>query len=116
VDRSGAGRLVEAYPGAALEVWGLPSRGYKGTKGAAIRAGILAELERRTGAWLRLDAITRQSCCGSDHALDALVCALIARAAKLGLCQRPPEIQAERASREGWIALPGVDALDQLAS
>jgi predicted nuclease with RNAse H fold len=114
VDRSGAGRLVEAYPGAALEVWGLPSRGYKGTKGAAVRAGIFAELERRTSTWLRLDAITRQSCCGSDHALDALVCALIARAEKLELCQRPPVIHAERAAREGWIALPDVGALDRL--
>jgi len=116
VDRSGAGRLVEAYPGAALEIWGLPSRGYKGTKGEAVRAGIFAELERRTRPWLRLDAITRQSCCGSDHALDALVCALIARAATLGLCQRPPAMHAEQAAREGWIALPDVDALDRLAS
>jgi predicted nuclease with RNAse H fold len=115
VDRSGAGRLVEAYPAAALEIWGLPSRGYKGTKGAAVRAAIFAELERRTGGWLRLDAITRHTCCGSDHALDALLAALIARAATQGLCERPPAGQMAMATREGWIALPSVDALDHLA-
>ena len=114
VDRSGAGRVVEAYPAAALEVWGLPSRGYKGAKGAVVRAEIFAELERRTGGWLRLDAFTRQTCCASDHALDALVAALIARAAMRGLCERPPAADADSAAREGWIALPSVDALDRL--
>jgi predicted nuclease with RNAse H fold len=114
VDRSGAGRLVEAYPAAALEVWNLPARGYKGTKGAAVRAAIFAELARRTGRWLRLDALTRHSCCGSDHALDALLAALIARAATRGLCERPPTAHAATAAREGWIALPSPDALDRL--
>jgi predicted nuclease with RNAse H fold len=114
VDRSGAGRLVEAYPAAALEVWGLPSRGYKGTKGAAVRAAIFADLERRTGRWLRLDALTRLSCCRSDHALDALLAALIARAATRGLCERPPTALSDSAAREGWIALPSPDAIDHL--
>jgi predicted nuclease with RNAse H fold len=114
VDRSGAGRLVEAYPAAALEVWNLPSRRYKGTKGAAVRAAIFAELARRTERWLRLDALTRHSCCGSDHALDALLAALVARAATRGLCERPPAAHAATAAREGWIALPSPDALDRL--
>jgi predicted nuclease with RNAse H fold len=114
VDRSGAGRLVEAYPAAALEVWGLPSRGYKGAKGAAVRSAIFTGLEQRTGRWLRLDALTRRTCCGSDHALDALLAALIARAATHGLCERPPAVHAETAAREGWIALPSPDALDNL--
>jgi hypothetical protein len=32
VDRSGAGRIVEVYPAAALRQWNLPWRGYKGSK------------------------------------------------------------------------------------
>jgi hypothetical protein len=49
-------------------------------------------------------------CRHSDDAFDALICALIARAAALGLTTPPsPGTQTERASVEGWIHLPTSD-------
>jgi predicted nuclease with RNAse H fold len=114
VDRTGAGKLVEAYPAAALEMWGLSARGYKGRKGAEVRSELFSKLEHRTRAWLRMNAAVCSTCCDVDHALDALVAALVARAAALGLCEPPPAHLAARAAREGWIALPPADALDRL--
>jgi predicted nuclease with RNAse H fold len=115
VDRAGGGRLYEAYPAAALAVWGLPSRGYKDAKGAAVRESLVAQLQQRTHGWLRLDLLVEKACRASDHELDALIAALIARAAALGLCTPPPPALAEIASREGWIYVPAADALDRLA-
>jgi predicted nuclease with RNAse H fold len=115
VDRAGGGRLYEAYPAAALAVWGLPSKGYKDAKNAGVRARLVAGLQEKTRGWLRLDPLVEKACCESDHALDALVAALIARAAALGLCTAPPPALKEVAAREGWIYLPAADALDRLA-
>ena len=39
----------------------------------------------------------------SDHACDALVCALVARAHSLGQTVPPPHADLDAASREGWI-------------
>jgi hypothetical protein len=115
VDRSGAGRLVEVYPAAALRLWGLASTGYKRREGRVSLAALLAGLRRRTRGWLELDVAARRLCGASDDALDALIAALVARAAALGLCEPPPPEHAERAAREGWVALPAADALDRLA-
>ena len=115
VDRSGAGRLVEVYPAGALRLWGLASTGYKRREGRASLATLLGELRRRTRGWLELDVAARRLCGASDDALDALIAALVARAAALGLCEPPPPEHAERAAREGWVALPAADALDRLA-
>jgi hypothetical protein len=114
VDRRGAGRLVEVYPAAALRLWGFASTGYKRREGRADLGTLLGALGRRTRGWLDLDAATRRLCGASDDALDALVAALVARAAALGLCESPPPEHAERAAREGWVALPAADALDRL--
>jgi len=115
VDRRGGGRLVEVYPAAALRLWGFASTGYKRREGRAGLAALLGELRRRTCGWLDLDPATRRLCGASDDALDALVAALVARAAALGLCEPPPPEHAARAAREGWVALPADDALDRLA-
>ncbi len=115
VDRAGGGRLVEVYPAAALRRWGLSSTGYKRREGRASLAALLGELQRRTRGWLDLGAAARRLCGASDDALDALVAALVARAAALGLCEAPPLELAEVVAREGWIALPATDALDRLA-
>jgi len=115
VDRRGGGRLVEVYPAAALRLWGFAATGYKRREGRANLAALLSELERRTRGWLDLDTAARQLCGASDDALDALLAALVARAAALGLCEGPPPEHAARAAREGWVALPAVDALDRLA-
>jgi hypothetical protein len=116
VDRSGAGRLVEVYPAAALRLWGFAAVGYKRREGRSGLARLLAALRRRTGDWLDLDRPARHLCGVSDDALDALVAALVARAAALGLCEPPPPEHAARAAREGWVALPSPDALDRLAT
>lgn len=115
VDRTGAGRVVEVYPAAALRLWGFTSVGYKRREGRASLTTLLAELRRRTHGWLALDGAARRLCGTSDDALDALVAALVARAAALNLCAPPPPEHTARASREGWVALPDSDALDRLA-
>jgi hypothetical protein len=45
-------------------------------------------------------------CRRSDHALDAVIAGLTARASFLGLATQPSKEQAEVAAIEGWIALP----------
>jgi hypothetical protein len=101
-DRSGAGRLVEAYPAGSLKNWGLPHRSYKGDPTRITDS--LARLTERVG--LAFDSVTRTRCLESDHVFDALVVALTARAAALGRTEPPPEPLRARACREGWISLP----------
>jgi Protein of unknown function (DUF429) len=109
VDRAGAGRVVEVYPAAALQHWGLPHRGYKRPKGAAVRSMALDRLLAML-PWLVVDETALDRCRNNDDAFDALVCALVARAAGLGLTTRPaPGDQTQRASTEGWIHLPTSD-------
>jgi predicted nuclease with RNAse H fold len=104
VDRSGAGPVVEVYPAASLKIWGLPWAGYKRPAQAAARAEILDRL-RAEAAWLDLGAFAGR-CVRSDHALDAVVAALSARAAACGLATEPSAEQLGAARTEGWIALP----------
>ncbi|MEV4702960.1 DUF429 domain-containing protein [Actinoplanes sp. NPDC049316] len=101
VDRTGAGAIAEVYPAASLKIWGLPWRGYKTARNrqalGAVVDGLLA-----TAPWLRLgehEALCRRS----DHALDAVVAALAARAVALG---RATVADRDVARTEGWIALP----------
>ena len=104
VDRDGTGMLAEVYPAASLKQWGLPYRGYKQPR----NSGALPELVTRlqtAAPWLQIGPHGRL-CRTSHDALDAVIAALTARAAALGLTLRPdPELQLA-ASREGWIALP----------
>jgi predicted RNase H-like nuclease len=104
VDRSGAGLLVEVYPAAALRIWGLASRSYKGT-GNRLALGLL--VDKLQTALPNLDWFGYDSMCRhSDDALDAVVCALIARSAHLRLTTGPPDHLSALASTEGWIHLP----------
>lgn len=113
VDRSGDGVVVEVYPAAALMLWGLPHRRYKG------RANLprLAELVDRLLAEAdRLHLGDFQALCRtSDHAVDAVIAALTARAAGCGLVRRPAPDQLGAASTEGWIALPTSPLRDLVA-
>ena len=112
-DRSGADRVVEAYPAAALLLWDLPRDGYK--TDPAAREDLLAVLKERA-PWLAWEPGAREACVESDDALDAVLCALIARAAALGLTE-PPPAEAERLARvEGWIHLPRKACLGELPS
>ena len=49
-----------------------------------------------------------------DNAFDALVAALVARAAAIGETIKIPKKHLEVARREGWIALPTEGSLDRL--
>jgi len=112
VDRSGAGVVVEAYPAASLKQWGLPYRRYKGAANRAV-LDQLADSLLAAAPWLDIgahDTLFRTA----DHAFDAVVAGLTARAAALGLTLAPAAADAELAQREGWIAVP-VEPLATLA-
>jgi predicted nuclease with RNAse H fold len=109
VDRAGTGLIVEVYPAAGLRKWELAHRGYKGAKNVTI-LGSLVDSLRRSAPWLDLGEF-EPLCRRSDHAFDAVIAALLARAAALGLTT-PPDDPATAAT-EGWIALP-VCPLDDL--
>jgi predicted nuclease with RNAse H fold len=104
VDRSGAGAVVEVYPAASLKVWGLPWRGYKTTKNQAVLGAVVDHL-RQAAPWLDLGD-HENLCRRSDHALDAVVAALTARAAVRDQVCRPDERELPAARTEGWIAIP----------
>lgn len=104
-DRSGDGRVFEVYPAASLAIWGFPSRGYKGRDGAGTLGGIARTL-RESATWLHCRDADWEALETHDHAFDALIAALTARAACLGLTERPSPEHQPVASREGWIALP----------
>jgi predicted nuclease with RNAse H fold len=111
VDRAGGGQVVEVYPAAALKHWGLPHQRYKKKEGAIVRGQAIDQLLAKLPT-LNLDWDTLDRCRRSDDAFDALICALVARAAALGLTTAPrPGNQIERARTEGWIHLPTSDLL-----
>jgi len=112
IDRIGTGLLVEVYPAAGLKCWGLTHNRYKGNASRPALSTLVDEL-KKAAPWLELgdaEALCRQS----DHVLDAIIAALLARAATLGLTTPPPPDDLHTASREGWIAVPAC-ALNQLA-
>lgn len=94
--------LFEVYPGAALRLWGFATRGYRVS--AEVRAHIVDDLEHRLPG-LGLGA-HRELCIEVDHALDAVVAALVARAAGLGRFHPVPDEVRRTVEREGWIVLP----------
>ena len=104
VDRTGRGKFVEVYPAGALVRWGLAGSGYKG-KNHVARVALLDALLQRLGA-LELSGRDRALCEATDDALDALVAALVGRAALLGLTDPPPSAHRDTAAREGWIHMP----------
>ena len=97
IDRSGVtGSVFETYPAGIRVQWGLPKRG------SHDELGVLAA---------RLDAVeidhTGLSAKGaSEHAWDALLCALAARAHALGDRPKLSASQRTTAEAEGWIHLP----------
>ena len=89
----------------------MSTRGYKGSKPEqqTRRLAVLNELIERAAPYLALEEKQRTLLASSDHLLDALVCSLIARAALHGLLLEIPGELRERATVEGWIALPRRD-------
>jgi hypothetical protein len=114
VERTGAGRFVEVYPAGALVRWRLDASGYKGSDRAALQS-LLAALREALPA-LTLSAADERLCASVHDAFDALVAALVARAALLGLTDLPPPELREQAAEEGWIHLPRDGSLPLLAA
>ncbi|MFF3320722.1 DUF429 domain-containing protein [Streptomyces sp. NPDC002889] len=101
VDRSGLGSVCEVYPRATRLRWGLS------------RERSMTEL-LRAAPWLQCDAAVRAAYESSEHAFDALICALTARAAARGLTVPPAGADLDVARVEGWIHLPVAGSLPRL--
>ncbi|MET7364822.1 DUF429 domain-containing protein [Streptomyces sp. NPDC005566] len=111
VPRDGSGSVVEVYPAFALIQWGLAGKdSYKGAKPAAptARAEILAGLA--DGLSLDISERVRGRCTRSDHDLDGLISAVVARAAACGMTHSPTSDEEQAmAAVEGWMHLPRRD-------
>ena len=116
-DRSGAGRVVETYPAGSLRRWGDANpHGYKGTAGQDRLTAKVDQLLTALPLTFGSDAI-RQACTTSDHAFDAVLAGITARLALLpGALEPIPAEFAARARVEGWIAVPTVSSLRELAT
>ena len=104
IPRDGSGTVCEVYPAAALRVWELPHRQYKGPAGRAKRAQIVEGLDAVVAGfeWNGL----RESCLDSDDVLDALISALIAREADAARTVPVRAADQDVALSEGWIHVP----------
>lgn len=92
LDRSGiTGRVCETYPSAALAAWRLP------------KAKPSLEFIRQAFPFLTIGNDCASELSTGEDARDALVCALVARAAALHLTVLPGDGVVVRARREGWI-------------
>jgi hypothetical protein len=105
VDRSGLGRVVEVYPGAALRGWFTETSGYRNLE--SIRQALIEELCLRA-PWLELNPY-KQLMIESCDAFDSVFAAMAARAAQLGASTAPSESQLGVAAVEGWIHLPTIE-------
>ena len=106
VHREGLGKVVEVYPAAALRVWGFNAIGYKREQNRQARCDLLAAILEKTSSWLTTPQTIRSLCEATDDAVDALIGAIVAKAAAAALCWEIPEQCVSKARLEGWIALP----------
>ena len=116
IDRSGRGRFVEVYPAAALHIWGFRSTGYKDQFSAGRRRLLARRLVDATHPWLAWPPAAQQACARNHDALDAVVAALVARAAATDQIEPIPPEHLTAATQEGWIALPCAGSLTRLAA
>jgi Protein of unknown function (DUF429) len=112
------GTVREVYPAAALIRWKLLAlrepTSYK--RDAAARDALLQRLAAAV-PWLTIADEHRTRLHASDHAIDALVSALVARAAALDRATPPPpDPPPGRSEVEGWIWVPEQDSLAGLAT
>jgi hypothetical protein len=112
--------VIEAHVPATLAAWGFPHDGYRAADQAESarardrREVILDQLEDEAG-WLLLPDDARESCLTCDDALEALVAAFVACAAATDMTIKPTVEQRGAAQREGWIHLPWLGSLTDLA-
>ena len=105
VDRSGLGKVVEVYPGAALRHWLVETSGYRNS--SIVREELISQLHD-LAPWLDL-GIYRELMVESCDAFDSVFAALAARASERGLSNTPGPQQLSTAKVEGWIHLPKGD-------
>jgi predicted nuclease with RNAse H fold len=116
IDRSGiAGPIAEVYPAAALRRWIGRRCFYKGPAPKDDRQALLDQLVAGIGDAFRMDPDIRAQCVASDHAFDAFVSALVARAVARGQTDLPRKKQRALARREGWIHVPAEGSLATLS-
>jgi predicted nuclease with RNAse H fold len=116
VDRSGVdGPVAEVYPAAALCRWIGRRCSYKGRAPKDPRDELLAQLLAGVGGAMEMGDDARAACVASDHAFDAFVSSLVARAVARGKTARPPKKQRELARQEGWIHVPEEGSLGALS-
>jgi Protein of unknown function (DUF429) len=114
VPLDGSGRVVEVYPAVALRQWDLPFKRYKAENHRAERAALLAQFVAATRDWLSIPTEFQALCEHCDDAFDALIAALVARAAALDEVIAIPDTERESAAREGWIHIPKPGSLSKL--
>jgi predicted nuclease with RNAse H fold len=116
VDRAGIdGKLVEVYPAAALRAWDFTDVGYKGSEGRAMLGELAANLVEHCKS-LEISNADLERCSRDDDEFDAFVCALVARAASLGLTELPQPALLGQARLEGWIHVPTVGLAELVQS
>lgn len=113
--RDGRGLVAEVYPDAALRLW-LPEAwvlaredSYKGSSPSARtrRMRLTSALLECLGERFSISEAQRELCEASDDCLDALICALMARAVYKEETLVPESREQQRlAEVEGWIHLP----------
>lgn len=107
IDRSGmSGVVAEVYPAAALKVWGLTHTGYKGRRNRDVCDALVSSFSDICGPLA--DTILDRLSEADDHALDAVVCAFLAKAVRDGATGHPTPDDMDAARREGWIHVPTV--------
>ncbi len=123
LDRAGGSGVYEVYPAAALAVWGCVSRGYKPSGAAAritgrnARREILGQMSA-AAPWLAqaISSADIDALIASGDGFDAVISALITRAAATRRTYPPSPEQRNAARIEGWIHVPQPESLPTLAA
>jgi hypothetical protein len=94
----------------------LATGSYKGKRETEVEARktLVETLSRECSGWLDLDHETLPTLYASDDALDAVVCAVIARVVGADIAPPIPAEHLEVARLEGWIHLPPRQPLREL--
>jgi predicted nuclease with RNAse H fold len=102
IDRTGAGKVVEIYPGASLRLWAFDTSGYRAS--AASRAALLEQI-CEAAPWFEPGEFAELMIDSCDS-VDSVIANFAARSAQMGLSTRPAREFEGQARKEGWIALP----------
>jgi hypothetical protein len=112
--RDGSGLVCEVYPAVAARRW-LMIKAYKGPKQTARGADLFDRIIAATQLSDPHELIEEARRSPHNDLLDALICALLARACELGQVDAIPAEHRAAALSEGWICLPS-SRLDELVS